>query len=281
MTVDILLAVALTAASAVQQGAEAPSVRNGRVLPRQVSGSLAASIAGVSGTAEAPVWIGWSVPSSARDDASGWYGGCRLEPGGERGPAAAGAQVAYLEPSRSLAVFVRVSGAQVDRVRSFSMACPVDAGGRTVYWLAGVGPAESARWLAGRASAAAERRLADGALAALAMHAAPEALDVLLTAARTGGTPHLRGQALFWLAQRAGQQAAGAITDAIARDPDTDVKKRAVFALSQLPADEGVPKLIEVARAHSNPAVRKQAFFWLGQSKDPRALAFFKDVLSR
>ena len=57
------------------------------------------------------------------------------------------------------------------------------------------------------------------------------------------------------------------------------MKKRAVFALSQLPPDDGVPRLIEVARSHSNPAVRKQAMFWLGQSGDPRALAFFESVL--
>jgi hypothetical protein len=46
-----------------------------------------------------------------------------------------------------------------------------------------------------------------------------------------------------------------------------------------MPNGEGVPKLIEVARAHKNPAVRKQAMFWLGQSKDPRALAFFEEIL--
>jgi len=57
------------------------------------------------------------------------------------------------------------------------------------------------------------------------------------------------------------------------------VKKKAVFALSQLPKDEGVPLLIQVARTNHNPAVRKQAMFWLGQSHDPRALAFFEQVL--
>ena len=62
-------------------------------------------------------------------------------------------------------------------------------------------------------------------------------------------------------------------------DPETEVKKRAVFALSQLPHDEGVPLLIDTARKNRNPAVRKQAMFWLGQSNDPRALAFFEDVL--
>ncbi len=59
------------------------------------------------------------------------------------------------------------------------------------------------------------------------------------------------------------------------------MKKKAVFALSQLPKDEGVPKLIEVAQSNHNREVRKQAIFWLGQSNDPRALAFFEKVLSQ
>jgi len=69
--------------------------------------------------------------------------------------------------------------------------------------------------------------------------------------------------------------------DAITNDPDTGVKKKAVFALSQLPHDEGVPKLIEVAQTQRNPEVRKQAFFWLGQTHDPRALAYIEDVLTK
>jgi HEAT repeat protein len=91
----------------------------------------------------------------------------------------------------------------------------------------------------------------------------------------------VRGEAIFWLAQKAGRKAASAITDAIANDPETKVKERAVFALSQLPTDDGVPRLIDVARTNRNPAVRKQAIFWLGQSRDPRALTFFEEVLAR
>lgn len=72
---------------------------------------------------------------------------------------------------------------------------------------------------------------------------------------------------------------AGTITAAIDNDPDTEVKRRAVFALSQLPRDEGVPLLIGVARNNTNSAVRKQAMFWLGQSKDPRAIEFFAEIL--
>jgi HEAT repeat protein len=108
-----------------------------------------------------------------------------------------------------------------------------------------------------------------------------QSIPELVRFARQDPSPAVRGQAIFWLAQKAGQRAAAEITSAIENDPDTDVKKRAVFALSQLPKDEGVPLLINVAKTNKNPAVRKQAMFWLGQSKDPRALDFFAQVLAK
>jgi len=115
---------------------------------------------------------------------------------------------------------------------------------------------------------------------ALSVSHEPGALDEMIRMAHSDESIHVRGQALFWLAHKAGQKAVGAITGAIAEDPDTEVKKKAVFALSQLPKDEGVPKLIEVAQNNRNHEVRKQAMFWLGQSNDPRALAFFEQVLA-
>lgn len=109
----------------------------------------------------------------------------------------------------------------------------------------------------------------------------PEAIGTLIGMARNDASPHVRGQALFWLAQRAGRQAAVAIENAILDDPDTEVKTKAVFALTQMPDGEGVPQLIHVARTNRNLEVRKKAMFWLGQSKDPRALAFFEEVLTK
>jgi HEAT repeat protein len=116
------------------------------------------------------------------------------------------------------------------------------------------------------------------ALSALALHKDPSASAALIEFAGNG-TARVRARALFWLARRAEAKAASTISDVIERDPDVEVKKQAVFALSQLPHDEGVPLLITLARTSSNPTVRKQAYFWLGQSKDPRAVAFFEDVL--
>ena len=123
-------------------------------------------------------------------------------------------------------------------------------------------------------------KIREHAVFSLTQSKEPDALTPVIRAAHEDKSPHVRGQALFWLAQRAGAKAAeSAIGDAIANDPETEVKKKAVFALTQIPHDEGVPLLIQVAKTNHNPAVRKQAMFWLGQSKDPRALAFFEDVL--
>ena len=79
------------------------------------------------------------------------------------------------------------------------------------------------------------------------------AQDILLGLARNDANPRIRGEALFWLAQKAGNKVAAAITERIEQDPDTEVKKRAVFALSQMPKDEGVPLLINVARTQHEP----------------------------
>lgn len=113
----------------------------------------------------------------------------------------------------------------------------------------------------------------------LAQSPVPAAIDTLVRMAKSDADASVRGQALFWIAQKAGKRAAPAITEAIASDPDAQVKERAVFALSQLPKEEGVPLLIQVARENRDARVRQRAMFWLGQSKDPRALAFFEEVL--
>ena len=47
----------------------------------------------------------------------------------------------------------------------------------------------------------------------------PEAVDDMIRMAKNDPEGHVRGQALFWLAQKAGQKASAAITGAIQNDP--------------------------------------------------------------
>ncbi len=123
-------------------------------------------------------------------------------------------------------------------------------------------------------------KVREGAVFALSCCKNPAALDLLVDVARKDEDPGIRSNALFWLANKAGEKSAEAIADAAKDDPDSDVKERAVFALSQLPREKGVPLLIDVAKSNPSAKVRKQAIFWLGQSNDPRALAFFEDLLT-
>jgi hypothetical protein len=92
----------------------------------------------------------------------------------------------------------------------------------------------------------------------------------------------VRTQAVFWVSQAAGEKATDGLVE-VAEDAagDRDVRLQAVFALSQRPRDEGIPALLDIARNSKDPRIRKQSIFWLGQSGDPRAIAYFESVLVR
>lgn len=266
-----------------------PRVSNGEVRPAAVDGRIDRAflqrVAPPSGTA----WIGYAVPVIEGDrriccgnsHVTGRDQGCRLEPQSSEqvNVQARGAEgPVRLEGSDRILVLFRVERGVINKIRMVCEDCALDGGGLTLYWLTGVSGEDSAVLLASLADGSSPDCLAESALSALAMHRDPSALAHLISAARSG-TTKVRGQALFWLSQRAGDRAIGAISEALARDPDTEVKRHAVFALSQLPKEDGVPLLVQVARTNTNPLVRKQAMFWLGQSKDPRALRFFEEIL--
>lgn len=205
-----------------------------------------------------------------------------------------------VRPAESIAFLAAFVTADADHVRDGAVAAIAlhadAAADQALERFAATGQPESLRekavfWMGaarGRPGYENLRRIVTGdasdpirekAIFALSISQEPQAVDTMIAVAHNDASGHVRGQALFWLAQKAGKKAAGAISSAIDNDPDTEVKKKAVFALQQLPDGEGVPMLIQVARANRNPAVRKQAMFWLGQSGDPRALAFFEEVL--
>jgi hypothetical protein len=366
-------AVAVSLATLAAAGvvlAQQPRISNARLTTQAAGSPFAQSFRALVAAQTEPAWIAYSVPVVKGDRIMCCFGsvgdawisgnivmtdrgdytlaGCRLEPAqegsaiGPRNPTASAP--IKLEGSDQMVVLFRVAERRVERIRMFSEDCALDAGGRQVYWLENVRPADSIALLESfTAPEADERRKSEGAIAAIAMHGdaaadaalerlsapaqpasirkkvtfwlgnmrgrrgldllqrvlrddpsidvrkgavfgvsqsqEPDAVATLISTARAHGEREVRGEAIFWLGQKAGAKAAAAITERIEQDPDTEVKKRAVFALSQLPKDEGVPLLIKVARTNTNPAVRKQAMFWLGQSKDPRAIDFFADIL--
>lgn len=275
------LAAGLIMAIAALGQESQPSVTNASFESRAFAGDLAAVL-----RSDAPRWFGYEVKAAVTGDGKCCWGngsgyGCGLEGNPSVIANAAGKlQPIELEGSSRIEVLFRVEGGTVQKVQTYSLRCPLDAGGLPFVWLTGVSGDTSLRYLQTLAKNSVDR-VANGAIFAISRHDGPQAVDVLVSLTKTGSTSHERSQALFWLAQRAGQKATAAITDAIENDPDTKVKRQAVFALSQLPNNEGIPKLLDVAQTQKNPEVRKQAFFWLGQSHDPRAIAFFQAVLSK
>lgn len=301
----LTLVVGLGAVAAAQQ----PRITNGRLAPQAAGGNLPQTFKTLVSSQADVAWIGYSVPVRDRDrtmccwssgDGTTYFSGtissgtapccgaCRIEPStdGAQRPAVASTNPqgpVKLEGADRMMVLFRVADRQVDRIRAFSEDCEIDAGGRQVHWLQDVRPSESIVLLESLVGGDAGRknRITSGALSAISMHGDPSAAPTVERLARTHPVAAVRSDAVFWLGQMAGSKVAATISDAVLNDPDTDVKKRAVFALSQLPKGEGVPLLIDVARKNPNPAVKKQAIFWLGQSKDPRAIDFFAQILSK
>ena len=91
----------------------------------------------------------------------------------------------------------------------------------------------------------------------------------------------LRKSAIANLGKIAGQKSLGALTGTVDGDGDVELQKQAVLAIGRRSKDEAVPILIRTARNHPKMAVRKLAIQVLGQTGDERAVAFFRELLSK
>jgi len=111
------------------------------------------------------------------------------------------------------------------------------------------------------------------------------AVDELLSLAKSDASPAIRGKAQFWLAQVVAKQPDSRVTELLdqqaSNDPNAAIRRSAVFALSRLPANEGVPRLVQLASTTKDPATRREAIFWLGQSRDPQALAYLEKLVTQ
>lgn len=98
-------------------------------------------------------------------------------------------------------------------------------------------------------------------------------------AANANEATHVRQQAMFWLGQGRGPTAD--LVRLYDKLDETSLRSHYTFVLSQRRDSEALDKLIDVAQHDRDNSVRHQALFWLGQSKDPRALAFIRDLVTR
>jgi HEAT repeat protein len=117
-------------------------------------------------------------------------------------------------------------------------------------------------------------------VAAIAQTGPPSA-ETLLTLARGDADPGLRADAAYHYIRVAGSAGVDSLLAIVERDADDGVRKRAVQGLASLPNDAGVPHLIALARTSKDAMVRKEVVTRLGRTKDPRAIAYLTEILSR
>jgi hypothetical protein len=151
---------------------------------------------------------------------------------------------------------------------------------KTAFWLGNSRGAHGVDVLKRMLANDPSQKVREQAIFALSQSREPAGMAAVMDAAKNDKDGQVRSKALFWLARKAAsKQALDVIGNSVLNDPDRAVKEQAVFALKELPEDQGVPLLINVAKNNPDPALRKKAMFWLGQSRDPRALDFFAQIL--
>ena len=98
--------------------------------------------------------------------------------------------------------------------------------------------------------------------------------------ARSSDATDVRRQAIRLLGERVSKRSFDFLSQtAQSTDGNAEVQVQAVRAISQRRSEESVPILIKIARTHPNQQVRRRAINVLGESGDPRALEFFREVL--
>jgi len=275
--------------------AQAPAIQNADLDVRPATGGLKAAIETLVGQSTDPVWIGYSVPMVPGDSQmccfhgngdSGCCRGCRLEESGGDFQGTSRSQTVQLEPSRTLLVMVRAEAGQLDKLRAFSSECPLDAGGRRVYWLNGVEARQSVDYLAGLVRASdwlqkQEKRIANGSLTAIAHHAGSDADAVLADFLAPGRPARLRKQTAFWLSSARGAHGFQTVRKALRNDNDERFRAEAMFALSVSREGEAIDELIHFARNDASARVRKQALFWLAQKAGKKAMSTLTDAVEQ
>jgi hypothetical protein len=208
--------------------AQQPQIQNAKVETRRVTGSLDREIATIAATSTEPLWVGWREPAISGMGGSCCYyqwdnepgiRGCVVEPsvpntlgfGGSNQPAprpqfAPPSGPARLEAGTEVLIMARIVDKQVERIRTYSDDCPLDASNRAVYWLDGVTPAESLRYLNSLilltdkpgTPTDMRKRINSAALSAIGLHRDGTA-DLLIALAKQTADASVRSSAFSWL----------------------------------------------------------------------------------
>jgi hypothetical protein len=139
--------------------------------------------------------------------------------------------------------------------------------------------ADAAHYLVQLARAAGGRSSDDAIAAAAFADSVDISPDLDALVRDTNAPVQSRKQAMFWLGQSdAPVRMLTSLYDGL---HPLELREQYVFVLSQRREDAALTKLIDVARSDPDHEIRKRAMFWLGQSRDPKAIDFLRQILTR
>ena len=243
-----------------------------------MTGGLESTFRAILAAQSSPAWVGYATPIIAGDrQMCCWNNnvmcGCSLEPRttvNQQGVVVSNNPSVKLEGPTHLVVLYRIENRQVDKIRTFTPECELDAGGLQFIWLTGVTGPESIRHLLAIAkdTSGASRdqiRRADSATSAIAMHADPAADTALEELVASTQPDQVRRQAVFWLGNARGQRGFEIVSRVVREDPSDKIREHAIFALTQSKEPQALNVVLGVAHNDKSPRVRGQALFWLAQ----------------
>jgi hypothetical protein len=288
--VILSLAVVVPVAAGQQSAASAPQIQNGKV-ERRPGTNIDREIAAASPTsATEPSWVAWRAPMVEGDrDMCSWYSdrlgttrGMFIDDGmvyvssaGVANPSPDRPQITApkgpipLEAGTNVMVLARLVGGRVERLRTAGDDCPLDAGGRTVYWLDSVTPAESIRFLSALAQAGptdrspidADRRVAETAVRAIGYHKDPSADAALDRIAAEHRESSIRRQAASTLTSLRGAHGVATVTRLLTTSKDTDERRALTSALGQSRDASAIPALRNLL-SDADANVRGEAVYY-------------------
>lgn len=242
---------------------------NAKVDTRSASAGLDQTFRAALAAEPQPAWIGYAVPSTRTFNL-----GCDYVNRSDFNQAG----VVHLEPPDQAVILFRVEANAVDRIRTLSPDCEIDAGGVPVHWLSDVQPAQSVALLA----TFVDQHLNNfnGAMSAIGMHADPAADRMLDHYVAADQLQSLRLRAISVVSSYRGRHGFDILKNLIANDKDQKVRERAVQSLANNKEPEAVDLLISLARTDKDARVRSQAVGELARKPGPRILNTLSGALA-
>jgi hypothetical protein len=158
---------------------------------------------------------------------------------------------------------------------------PDDVRAQAAFWLGEQNNPDALSVLVGAARTDRSLKVREQSVFGVSQMDSDESMEALIDLARKTPDSRVRAKAAFWLGQKASQKAIATLEGILADDEETDVQRQALYALAQIHNTEGVDRLIKIAKTHQNPRIRKQAIQCLGQSDDPRALDALIEIVRK